>query len=93
MDTTETSELTVNMVNVALPLSDDIPFNNETNVYFQKKLLLEWNCFAAHYKHDGKWWTRCSAQIWNEVGLPVLFLSLLVVVRMLVQVDSTFSLY
>lgn len=73
MDTTETSELTLSMVNVALPLSDDIPFNNETNVYFQKKLLLEWNCFAAHYKHDGKWWTRCSAQIWNEVGVPSCF--------------------
>lgn len=71
MDTTETSEFTVNMVNVALPLSDDIPFNGETNVFFQEKLLLEWNCFAATYKHGGKWWTRCSAQIWNEVGFSV----------------------
>lgn len=73
MDLTENAELTVNMVNVGLPLSDDVPFNGDTNVYFQKKLLLELNCFAATYKHGGKWWTRCSAQIWNEVSLSSCF--------------------
>lgn len=92
MDTTENSELTVNMANVGLPLSDDIPFNGDTNAYFQKKLLLEWNCFAATYKHGGKWWTRCSAQIWNDVSLSSCF-PFSSVIQMLVHAGLTFPRY
>lgn len=34
---------------------------------FQDKLLLEHNTYSAHYFHAGAWWTRPSAQVFNEV--------------------------
>ena len=34
---------------------------------FRARLLEEWNIYAAHFYHNGGWWVRCSAQIWNEV--------------------------
>jgi hypothetical protein len=41
----------------------------------KKKLIIDRNIFAAIFflKETG-WWTRCSAQIWTEVLLPVLLL-------------------
>jgi hypothetical protein len=33
----------------------------------KKRLLVEFNTYAAHYFHNGKWWARASAQVWNEV--------------------------
>ncbi|KAG2340189.1 PLP-dependent transferase [Suillus weaverae] len=30
--------------------------------------MVNWNVYAAHYYHNKKWWTRCSAQIWNEIS-------------------------
>ncbi len=38
----------------------------------QDKLLLEHNTYSAHYFHAGAWWTRPSAQVFNEVR-PDLF--------------------
>ncbi|KDQ57332.1 hypothetical protein JAAARDRAFT_35958 [Jaapia argillacea MUCL 33604] len=60
-------ELTVNMVNVELPLPG-VPFTPEVTMTLQTKLMYEWNCYAAHYLHNGRWWTRCSAQIWNQIS-------------------------
>lgn len=38
----------------------------------QSKLLLEHKTYGAHYFHAGGWWTRASAQVFNEVRLQVL---------------------
>ncbi|TFY71154.1 hypothetical protein EVG20_g1849 [Dentipellis fragilis] len=64
----KTGEQTLTMVNVEIPLSDAVPYTKDVDVFLQNKLLLEWNTYAAHYKHNGKWWVRCSAQVWNEVS-------------------------
>ncbi len=41
------------------------------NLFLQSKLLLDWKTYAAHYYHNGAFWCRCSAQVFNEVGHPV----------------------
>ncbi|KAG9224340.1 hypothetical protein CCMSSC00406_0004839 [Pleurotus cornucopiae] len=61
--------LTLNMVNVELPLSGEIKWTPEIKNRFSEKLLKEHNVFAATFYHNGKWWARCSAQIYNEVGV------------------------
>ncbi|KDQ26340.1 hypothetical protein PLEOSDRAFT_1065763 [Pleurotus ostreatus PC15] len=60
--------LTLNMVNVELPLSGSIQWTPELNVKMQKTLLKDHNVYAAHFYHNGKWWTRCSAQVYNELS-------------------------
>ena len=37
------------------------------NAFLQQKLLREWKTYAAHFFHNGAWWCRCSAQVFNEV--------------------------
>jgi hypothetical protein len=32
------------------------------------KLLQEHSIYAAHFYHADRWWTRASAQVWNEVS-------------------------
>ncbi|KAJ7045044.1 PLP-dependent transferase [Mycena alexandri] len=63
-----TGEMTLNMVNVHLPL----PRNLEPKAAMEKlkqKLILERNMFAyIYFSEETGWWTRCSAQVWNEVG-------------------------
>lgn len=61
-------DLTLNMVNVELPIPGDIKFSNEINKLLINTLLVEWNVYAVPYYHNGKWWTRCSVQIWNEIS-------------------------
>lgn len=61
-------DLTLNMVNVELPIPGDIKYSDEVNSLLLNTLLVEWNTYAAHYYHNGKWWTRCSAQVWNEIS-------------------------
>ncbi|EIW86131.1 PLP-dependent transferase [Coniophora puteana RWD-64-598 SS2] len=60
--------LTWNMVNVALPIPGAIWYTQEVRAFISRTLLLEWNVSAGCYKHNGRWWTRCSAQIWTEVS-------------------------
>lgn len=64
-------DLTLNMVNVQLPLPgvDRLPFTSELNIKLNRKMFVERNIAAVHYVHNGKWWTRCSAQVYNEVGV------------------------
>ena len=66
-------DLTLNMVNVQLPLPgpDRLPFTPELNNKLYKKLFLERNISTAYYVHNGKWWTRCCAQVYNEVGVAL----------------------
>ncbi|KAG6825309.1 hypothetical protein H0H92_004104 [Tricholoma furcatifolium] len=60
-------ELTFNMVNVGLPLPGDVTPGPEITRKFYDKLLEKYKAFGAVYYHNGRWWTRCSAQIWNEL--------------------------
>ncbi|KAL1940493.1 hypothetical protein VTO73DRAFT_9065 [Trametes versicolor] len=72
----ETGELTLNMVNVRLPLPMEknrgelyTPENiTHINVYLRDKLLDEWKTYAVHYFHAGAWWCRCSPQVFNELS-------------------------
>ncbi|KAF9243517.1 pyridoxal phosphate-dependent transferase [Melanogaster broomeanus] len=61
-------DLTLNMVNVELPILGGIESSDEILRILQETLLLEWNCFASPFRHNGKWWTRCSVQVWNEIS-------------------------
>ncbi|WVQ86188.1 hypothetical protein IAT38_008356 [Cryptococcus sp. DSM 104549] len=63
-------ELTMAMVNVELP---HIPppkdgADQALQLAYTEDGLFENNCFAATYVHDGKWWARFSAQVWNELS-------------------------
>ncbi|KAF8075269.1 pyridoxal phosphate-dependent transferase [Lyophyllum atratum] len=60
-------ELTLNMVNVELPLPGHIKPTEELDLKFKKKLLEQNNIYSAHYYHNDRWWTRVSAQIWVEL--------------------------
>jgi len=59
-------DLTLNMVNVALPLSSFIPITGKSKTSIRDKLLKS-KVYSAHFHHNGRWWTRCSAQVWNEL--------------------------
>ncbi|KAH7925192.1 PLP-dependent transferase [Leucogyrophana mollusca] len=61
-------EFNTNMVNVELPLSGAIKSTADTARMFQQKLLVEHKVYAAHFYHNGKWYVRASAQIYNEIG-------------------------
>ncbi|KAF8886306.1 pyridoxal phosphate-dependent transferase [Infundibulicybe gibba] len=58
---------TLNMVNVELPFPAEIQPTIEIDLMFKNKLLVSYKAYSAHFYHNGRWWTRCSAQIWNEV--------------------------
>jgi len=61
-------ELTLNMVNVELPMPGHIKPTIEIDTMLKTKLLLEHKISAAYFHHAGRWWTRASAQVWNEVS-------------------------
>lgn len=60
-------ELTLNMVNVELPLPETLKPSAELDLNFKKKLLEEHNIYSAHFYHNSRWWTRVSTQIWVEL--------------------------
>nr|AUN37957.1 L-cysteine desulfhydrase 1 [Ganoderma lucidum] len=68
----ESGELTTTMSNVQLPLptKDEKTINleiyREVDAYLKDKLLFKWKAYAAHFYHNGAWWVRCSAQVYNE---------------------------
>ncbi|TBU55573.1 PLP-dependent transferase [Dichomitus squalens] len=70
----ESGELTATMSNVQLPLptKDEKPINLEiyleVDAYLKDQLLNKWKTYAAHFYHNGAWWVRCSAQVYNEVS-------------------------
>ncbi|EJD06673.1 PLP-dependent transferase [Fomitiporia mediterranea MF3/22] len=61
----ENGEFTANMVNVQLPLNADGSDKVMSNIM---RRLDGKNVNGKPYYHNGKWWVRCSAQIFNEVG-------------------------
>ncbi|KAJ7492082.1 PLP-dependent transferase [Mycena latifolia] len=63
-----TGEMTLNMVNVHLPLPSDLQPRAAVAKKMKEKILLERNIFAPiFFIEETGWWTRCSAQIWNEI--------------------------
>ncbi|TFK37412.1 pyridoxal phosphate-dependent transferase [Crucibulum laeve] len=60
-------DLTMNMVNVELPFPGTILWSLEIDRKLKQKLLEERKMYSAHFYHNGKWWTRCSAQIYTEL--------------------------
>ncbi len=63
-----TGEFTLNMVNVGLPLAPSIPENANTLGFLLRNLIEDWHVSAAVFRHNGRWWVRASAQVWNEVN-------------------------
>ena len=61
-------EFTLNMTNVELPLAPSTPNNDDTFSFLSHNLLEVWRVSAAVFWHNGKWWVRVSAQVWNEVN-------------------------
>ncbi|KAJ7046121.1 pyridoxal phosphate-dependent transferase [Mycena alexandri] len=61
-------EQLANMVNVELPLPSSL--RPSISIYFQlQRLLLDkHHMYATQFYHNGKWYTRVSAQIFNEVS-------------------------
>ncbi|KAJ3893796.1 pyridoxal phosphate-dependent transferase [Lentinula edodes] len=62
-------EFTLAMVNVVLPFPKDFSSSYDAAVAsaLTNKLLAQ-NMFAVTFYHRELWWTRVSAQIWNELS-------------------------
>ncbi|KAI9512021.1 PLP-dependent transferase [Russula earlei] len=63
-----TGEFTLNMTNVELPLSPNIPDNATTRELLLRNLLERWQVSVAIFRHNNRWWVRVSAQVWNEIS-------------------------
>lgn len=64
--------LTANMVNVQLPL---VVRSQQTKAdvgarrsFIKERMLTDYDCAVQPYTHNGSWWFRASAQIFNEVS-------------------------
>lgn len=40
---------------------------NDVQNIIRDRLLKDFNVYASHFPHNGRFYTHCSAQIWNEV--------------------------
>lgn len=56
------------MVNVELPIPGEIEETAGVLTLIRDTLCLKWNVYAAFFRHNEKWWVRCSAQIYNELS-------------------------
>lgn len=63
----EDKSLTVNMVNVRIPLTHTTKSDAEIINLFIDKMLYEHQCMAPVYKHNNTWYTRLSAQVYNDI--------------------------
>lgn len=70
LDESPSAELTLNMVNVQLPLppTTSKELQGKIESFLEYELLHTHNVSSVHFCHGGSWWVRCSAQIWNEVS-------------------------
>lgn len=64
----EDKTLTACMVNVELPLKESKLSVKETTQTIVKKLIHEHNTMASPFYHNGKYWVRLSAQIYNDIS-------------------------
>lgn len=60
--------LTVSMVNVRIPLTHPKISDNDVIQAFIDKMLYDHDCMAPVYKHNDQWYTRLSAQVYNDVS-------------------------
>ncbi|KAJ3935050.1 MAG: pyridoxal phosphate-dependent transferase [Lentinula lateritia] len=60
-------QFTLSMVNVAVPFPPTMSSAFEIDMAFRRKLLIKRKIYPAFFYHNGKWWIRCSAQIWSQV--------------------------
>ncbi|KAJ3505666.1 hypothetical protein NLJ89_g7299 [Agrocybe chaxingu] len=62
-------DLTLNMVNVELPLPPvtTIDEYNRIDIFLKERLLTKYKAYSAHFFHNERWWTRCSAQVFNTI--------------------------
>ncbi|KAJ4469660.1 pyridoxal phosphate-dependent transferase [Lentinula aciculospora] len=62
-------EFTLAMVNVVLPIAKDLSAVYDASIAtaLTNKLLAQ-NLFAVTFYHRELWWTRVSAQIWNDLS-------------------------
>ncbi|KAF8240253.1 PLP-dependent transferase [Tricholoma matsutake] len=60
-------ELTLNMVNVQLPMPDTTQFSNNLDRKLNEEMLIKRKAYSAFFQHNGVWWTRCSAQVFTEI--------------------------
>jgi len=71
-------------VNVELPLPPSLEHTIEVDTLIKDKLLLEHKASSAYFHHNNAWWTRCSAQIWNEVNnIPFPFNSIALLIKII----------
>ncbi|TEB25321.1 hypothetical protein FA13DRAFT_1899755 [Coprinellus micaceus] len=63
----EEGSQTLNMVNVALPLPTSLKWSNALYKRLNGALIEDHNTYSAWFFHSGKWWTRVSLQVFNEV--------------------------
>ncbi|KAF8647322.1 hypothetical protein AX16_006784 [Volvariella volvacea WC 439] len=61
-------ELTLNMVNVLLPIYGSAGPSSYVSQQLQFRLLFEEKISGSHYYHNGKWWIRLCCQIYNEIS-------------------------
>ncbi|KIK70144.1 hypothetical protein GYMLUDRAFT_53247 [Collybiopsis luxurians FD-317 M1] len=54
-------------VNVAVPFPPTMTSDFKVDMAFRQKLLIKKKIYPAFLYHNGKWWARCSAQIWSQV--------------------------
>ncbi|KAL0953308.1 hypothetical protein HGRIS_004557 [Hohenbuehelia grisea] len=69
-DESDNRQMTLNMVNVELPLSmTPLPqIQDKINTFFEEKLLYDYNISVVTFYMWNRWWVRCSAQVWNELS-------------------------
>jgi selenocysteine lyase/cysteine desulfurase len=63
----QTEEQTGSMVDVALPLTVELEDTRLTYEFWMTSLLDRFKLYAPPYKHNGRWWIRVSAQIYNDM--------------------------
>jgi len=61
-------ELTLNMVNVSLPIPPRIEYTQALAQTITLEMINRWNAAVVPYWHNGKMWVRCCAQVWSEVS-------------------------
>ncbi|RXW17161.1 hypothetical protein EST38_g8697 [Candolleomyces aberdarensis] len=59
--------LTVNMVNVELPLPLTLKRTEQLYEKLNSKLIEEHHTYSAWFSYNGKWWTRVSCEIFNDL--------------------------
>ncbi|KAJ2914320.1 hypothetical protein MD484_g6096, partial [Candolleomyces efflorescens] len=59
--------LTLNMVNVEIPFPSTLKKSLKLYDTLNSKLIEEHHTYSAWFFYNGKWWTRVSAQIFNDL--------------------------